>query len=82
MSKTTVFSLGTDMKTVRQTKINIKWTDKTLLLTKTIYQLGFPCGQQSPQPAKAAVRLDRKATRNPQLYIVPSVMPHCKRPTD
>jgi len=42
-------------------------------ITKTIYQLGFPCGQTSAQLATAAVRLDRNATRNPQLYIVPSV---------
>ncbi len=45
-------------------------------ITKTIYQLGFPCGQTSAQPATAAVRLDRKATRNPQLHIVPSVSPN------
>jgi hypothetical protein len=44
-----------------------------LALTKTIYQLGFPCGQSTAQPAKAAVRLDRNEARNPQLYIVPSV---------
>jgi hypothetical protein len=41
--------------------------------TKTIYQLGFPCGQSTAQPATAAVRLDRNEARNPQLYIVPSV---------
>ena len=41
--------------------------------TKTICQLGFRCGQQSSQPATAASGFDRKATRNPQLHIVPSV---------
>jgi len=35
--------------------------------------LGFPCGQSTAQPATTAAWLDRKATRNPQLYIVPSV---------
>jgi len=50
-----------------------------LALTKTIYQLGFPCGQTSAQPATAAVRLDRNEARNPQLYIVPSVTCKCKK---
>gem|GEM_PF-2613103 len=50
---------------------------ENLALTKTICQLGFPCGQQSPQPATAASGFDRKATRNPQLHIVPSVSNHC-----
>jgi hypothetical protein len=49
-----------------------------LALTKTIYQLGFRCGQTSAQPAIAAVRLDRNEARNPQLYIVPSVINHIK----
>jgi len=35
--------------------------------------LGFRCGQQSSQPATTSVGFDRKATRNPQLHIVPSV---------
>jgi hypothetical protein len=57
------------------------WTQRTHLQrrfssTKTICQLGFPCGQQSSQPATTAVGFDRKATRNPQLHIVPSVSPH------
>jgi len=43
------------------------------MVTKTICQLGFRCGQQSPQPATTASGFDRKATRNPQLHIVPSV---------
>ncbi len=43
-------------------------------LTKTICQLGFRCGQQSSQPATTASGFDRKATRNPQLHIVPSVV--------
>ena len=42
-------------------------------LTKTIYQLGVQCGQSTAQPATTAAWLDRKATRNPQLYIVPYV---------
>jgi len=46
---------------------------KAETLTKTICQLGFRCGQQSSQPATAASGFDRKATRNPQLHIVPSV---------
>ena len=46
------------------------------LLTKTICQLGFRCGQECPQPAKEVSGFDRKATRNPQLHIVPSVMPN------
>ena len=54
--------------------------EKHETLTKTIYQLGFPCGQSTAQPAKAAVRLDRNATRNPQLYIVPSVVSHFGKP--
>jgi hypothetical protein len=33
---------------------------------------------QSFQPATTALRLDRKATRNPQLYIVPYVVNHIK----
>ena len=49
---------------------------KAETLTKTICQLGFRCGQQSSQPATAASGFDRKATRNPQLHIVPSVI--CK----
>ncbi len=49
-------------------------------ITKTIYQLGFPCGQTNVQPATTAVRLDRNEARNPQLYIVPSVVRHAKRP--
>ncbi len=48
------------------------------MLTKTICQLGFRCGQQSSQPATAASGFDRKATRNPQLHIVPSVNGYLK----
>src|SRR5574344_2484784 len=51
---------------------------KSLLVTKTICQLGFRCGQQSSQPATTASGFDRKATRNPQLHIVPSVIGYCK----
>jgi hypothetical protein len=47
--------------------------------TKTICQLGFRCGQQSSQPATTASGFDRKATRNPQLHIVPSVMHKAKK---
>ena len=36
--------------------------------------MGFRCGQQSPQPATTSLGFDRKAARNPQLHIVPSVM--------
>jgi hypothetical protein len=46
--------------------------------TKTICQLGFRCGQQSSQPATTASGFDRKATRNPQLHIVPSVVHNAK----
>jgi hypothetical protein len=46
---------------------------KNLRITKTICQLGFRGGQESPQPATTASGFDRKATRNPQLHIVPSV---------
>ena len=35
--------------------------------------MGFRRGQQSSQPATTASGFDRKATRNPQLHIVPSV---------
>jgi len=42
-------------------------------ITKTIYQLGFRCGQQSSQPAKTVFRFEMKATRNPQLHIVSDV---------
>ena len=42
-------------------------------ITKTICQLGFRRGQQSSKPATTASGFDRKATRNPQLHIVPSV---------
>ena len=49
------------------------------MVTKTICQLGFRCGQQSPQPATTASGFDRKATRNPQLHIVPSVMGKLKK---
>ena len=47
-------------------------------VTKTIWQLGFRCGQQSSQPATTASGFDRKATRNPQLHIVPSVVFHAE----
>ena len=40
--------------------------------------MGFRCGQQSSQPATTASGFDRKATRNPQLHIVPSVIGYCK----
>ena len=46
---------------------------KRLQVTKTICQLGFRCGQECPQPAKAVSGFDRKATLNPQLHIVPYV---------
>lgn len=49
-------------------------TNERLPITKTICQLGFRCGQQSSQPATTAVGFDRKAARNPQLHIVPSVL--------
>ena len=56
---------------------------KAETLTKTICQLGFRCGQQSSQPATAASGFDRKATRNPQLHIVPSVIGNVRAsPTD
>ena len=41
--------------------------------------MGFRCGQQSPQPATTAVRLDRKATRSRQLHIIPSVTGNFKK---
>ncbi len=47
-------------------------------ITKTICQLGFRCGQQSPQPATTSVGFDRKATRNPQLHIVSAVSGNVK----
>jgi len=46
-------------------------------LTKTICQLGFRCGQQSPQSATTASGFDRNEARNPQLHIVPSVRGNC-----
>jgi hypothetical protein len=46
---------------------------------KTICQLGFRCGQQSSQPATTASGFDWKATRNPQLHIVPYVIGHLRR---
>jgi hypothetical protein len=52
--------------------------NKWQAVTTTIYQLGFRCGQTTAQPATAAVRLDRNEARNPQLYIVPSVITHLK----
>ena len=48
-------------------------------ITKTICQLGFRCGQQSSQPATTSVGFDRKATRNPQLHIVPYVTCNVKK---
>ena len=51
------------------------------MVTKTICQLGFRCGQQSSQPATASSGFDRKATRNPQLHIVPSVIGNAKKTT-
>ena len=55
--------------------------NKHLGITKTICQLGFRCGQQSSQPATTASGFDRKATRNPQLHIVPSVIAHFRTGT-
>ena len=49
------------------------------MVTKTICQLGFRCGQTTAQPATTASGLDRKATRNPQLHIVPSVIGYLKK---
>ena len=51
-------------------------------LTKTICQLGFRCGQSSSQPATAASGFDRKAIRNPQLHIVPSVVGNHNSPAN
>src|SRR5690606_4737286 len=59
----------------------IFYINKKRLITKTICQLGFRCGQPSPQPATTASGFDRKATRNPQLHIVPSVTGHFKYKT-
>jgi len=42
-------------------------------MTKTICQMGFRCGQQSPQPATKSLGFDRKAIRNPQPHIVSDV---------
>ena len=56
--------------------------NKLRLLTKTICQLGFPCGQECPQPAETVSGFDRKATRNPQLHIVPSVSCKVKTPRE
>src|SRR5574344_2655579 len=66
------FSLATDMKTVRQTKMNIKWTDRTQQLTKTICQvwrrracvaafshllcIGRQCAAPNSSPAYSSVR--------------------------
>lgn len=36
--------------------------------------MGFRYEQQSSQPATTASGFDRKATRNPQLHIVPTVI--------
>ncbi len=47
-------------------------------ITKTICQLGLRGGQECPQPATTASGFDRKAPRNPQLHIVPSVTAHLR----
>jgi len=56
----------------------IDFRQERQLLTKTICQLGLRCGRESPQPATTASGFDRKATRNPQLNIVPSVTANSK----
>ncbi len=43
--------------------------------------MGFPCGQQRSQPAKTVSGFGRKATCNPQLHLVPFVMPNLNRLT-
>jgi hypothetical protein len=66
---------------IRLKKWNLKTIKKMMYITdgqnpvanKNYIQLGFLYGQQSPQPATTASGFDRKATRNPQLYIVPYV---------
>lgn len=47
-------------------------------LTKTMCQLGFRCGQQSPQPATTASVFNSKAIRSRQLYIILSVSTNLK----
>ena len=47
----------------------LAWRTEKRLVTETICQLGFRCGQQSSQPATTASRFDKKATRNRQLHI-------------
>ena len=51
---------------------------KNQRMTKTIFQLVFRCGQQSSQLATTSSMFDRKATRNPQLHIIPNVMGNTK----
>lgn len=53
--------------------------NKKQLLTQTICQLGFPYRQLTLQPATALSWFDRKATRNPQLHIVPYVICQFKK---
>ena len=55
--------------------------NESLGTAKTICQLGFRCGQESPQPATTASEFDRNEARNPQPHIVPSVVLNKKRPT-
>jgi hypothetical protein len=47
--------------------------DKRAGVNKNYMSIGASVRTQSPQPAKAVSGFDRKATRNPQLHIVPSV---------
>jgi hypothetical protein len=47
---------------------------RTPAVTRTIYQLGFLCGQQSPQHATTASGLDKKESSNQQLPIIKNVI--------
>jgi len=68
------------MKLMRLEIIGILYLEnKHQPLIKTICQLGFRCGQQSSHPATTASGFGRKATRNPQLDIVPYVMANNKK---
>ena len=58
----------------------LAWRTEKRLVTETICQLGFRCGQQSSQPATTASRFDKKATRNRQLHIFSAVTAKCRRP--
>lgn len=48
-------------------------TGQKAAVNKYIYQLEFMYKKKSLQPATTASGFDRKATRNPQLYIAPSI---------